>query len=729
MSGVRAIVGGLDYVVGGWAKYNVEKREAQFNATKQGGLRAKKKLKERYDKRTEISQRDVVASIISSDILKSAVDLLVKRVQKMHEVGLDGADSYVKVAPVSLEHLQEIAANADTSDKLNQLAAAIYDLAVSLKVADQLHQIIMPNIEFNPRVVKTNNDLAVIGLEKSAIEIAEEIEKMHAKIASQINIIITALDNPAVKGGNSSSVPLTRLREVIKVSKELPDFSKIINITDINRSSPDLSPITTINYSFDIIDGKVYLTTPHNGLFGYIIIKVENPFLNIDDLYLAYKSVFMHEYAAIILLLGNMYYIVSIAKDAPFLTEEDINHRINKADFTHSDKMTGSEIAEFCIKYNLEVFENIINLTYFSKYVKAANEIVIHRYVKQKIGERTKERQKIMNILNNFTIKEFNLIDWTILDNLLLKTFKTSYSEQIYLIYLDIKADIFKIQYIKNFPKSVALTTTHTYMSQFGIFIHTHPYHRFKGEFYEPPSFTDLYNSLVKSQYITWNIVIASEGLYMFRPTKIIVKRFIADPDGTANDLEQMYSLECNKVLSQCIDNFIKMVLEMGFIMFFRKGIHVETIDVANSQPYKNSIIRADFKRSYKIAEKLTEEDLLNFDWYNSIVYIVHRSACFISWLTVDFDENNDLRATGHGDEITDIEDTSQYPVDEHGPFLLFYFSEGMPFHISYRLIELAKSGIESWVWLIFIDDTYVTFLKIVDDEPVIYGPRKHGAK
>ncbi|MFA6165774.1 MAG: hypothetical protein WC700_04100 [Gemmatimonadaceae bacterium] len=197
----RAVVGGVDYAVGGWGDYEIEKRRARFALGAPGAS-----ARERYAGRARIGGADAVESILGaapSSALGRAAARLADTLGVLEERLCDGAreclssldpgERYLTVPPVTSADLREFATEGADAD-------AMYDLSedVTALVAAVTKTVLppLPPIDFPPlpaRIVPIGNEEGVLRLEAAVAPRVAAVEDLRAALATQLELAGEAL--------------------------------------------------------------------------------------------------------------------------------------------------------------------------------------------------------------------------------------------------------------------------------------------------------------------------------------------------------------------------------------------------------------------------------------------------------------------------------------------------------------------------------------------------------
>jgi hypothetical protein len=208
------IVGGAEFIVGGWGKYEVEKRHARWEASREhpGAV---------YGGRTYIGAADVVQSALSDRPavpLKTAAEHLAKSLGTMQDVLCDpsGDGIWECLSPASLtqpmhttltapsltsDDLNEFLGNQESwtdPDALDALAEDASTVAASLGVYADALPPLKTKSQLPPlaqRLVRTEDDVAVLRLEASTTPYIETLESYQAAVAGRLDAVASVIDD------------------------------------------------------------------------------------------------------------------------------------------------------------------------------------------------------------------------------------------------------------------------------------------------------------------------------------------------------------------------------------------------------------------------------------------------------------------------------------------------------------------------------------------------------
>ncbi len=235
----RAVVGGVDYAVGGWGEYEVNRRRARWEATKTGG--APERASKRYKDRTYIGAADAVQSILGGSravvggspggrapsALQRAALRLSDTLGRLEDRLCDPDDEgvwecepatalrptkaarvetrYLTIPPVTSADLRAFA-----EDPLQESDPdAIYDLGEDvLSLAAATGTVLPPLPELvgrerlpplPSRVVPVTDEEGVLRLETATLPYVAGLESLQASLATRLDAAATAIDEALAK--------------------------------------------------------------------------------------------------------------------------------------------------------------------------------------------------------------------------------------------------------------------------------------------------------------------------------------------------------------------------------------------------------------------------------------------------------------------------------------------------------------------------------------------------
>lgn len=208
----NCIVGGVEYAVGGWGKYEIDRRKARWEMTKESPAI-------KYGGRSHISSTDVAHSVLGqSSPLKQAAEHLARSLGKMQDAVCDPSDEglWECLPPASLTEprthttlivpsltssdVREFIEDPDSwtdPDTLESLAEDATIVSASLGVyADELPPL-KPKTEIPPlpaRVIQTDDSAGVIRLEAATAPYIEGLERYQAAVAQRFDTVAGVID-------------------------------------------------------------------------------------------------------------------------------------------------------------------------------------------------------------------------------------------------------------------------------------------------------------------------------------------------------------------------------------------------------------------------------------------------------------------------------------------------------------------------------------------------------
>lgn len=144
------------------------------------------------------------------------------------------------------------------------------------------------------------------------------------------------------------------------------------------------------------------------------------------------------------------------------------------------------------------------------------------------------------------------------------------------------------------------------------IVFHSHPK---SGIFAEPPSVTDLHSALhgFKDKSAAWDVVIAQEGLYIYRPSQ-----FILNHEKEIRDKLDDLSIGCYRLKpSICVPIVLNRIRDAGYIIYFipNPPYWKELAKNEYAFNYWNTIDNVKFLKTIEELRKYTAADFERLDW------------------------------------------------------------------------------------------------------------------
>lgn len=225
----KAIIGGVDHVVGGWAAYEVTRRHARWAAVRgvlYGSTPDDERPGHRYRPLTHVCATDVASSVLASTsagstaILRDAANRLATAVGRQERRNMAGVvwelrwldASHYSVPTITAKELSEFAESAHArtdAGSIEDVSEAVRSIAASCNLGVALPD--MPPAHANVpamrlRVPATDDD-AVIELEALSIPLIESIAAKQAALAVQLDLTARALELREVALRNQHTAP------------------------------------------------------------------------------------------------------------------------------------------------------------------------------------------------------------------------------------------------------------------------------------------------------------------------------------------------------------------------------------------------------------------------------------------------------------------------------------------------------------------------------------------
>lgn len=182
------------------------------------------------------------------------------------------------------------------------------------------------------------------------------------------------------------------------------------------------------------------------------------------------------------------------------------------------------------------------------------------------------------------------------------------------------------------------------------IVFHSHP--KTDQHILEPPSIPDLNSALMgfKDGSAAWDVVIAQEGLYVYRPTK-----FILAHDREVREKLDNLTTGCYKLKpSLCIPVVLNRIRDVGFIIYFLPNKkYFDNLGEEYAMNYWNGIDNVKFLKDMESMKKYTSHDFNKLDW--SEIKNVIKLSYGDNLIVADIVDGKVVAAGGAGVRGTDI--------------------------------------------------------------------------
>lgn len=260
------------------------------------------------------------------------------------------------------------------------------------------------------------------------------------------------------------------------------------------------------------------------------------------------------------------------------------------------------------------------------------------------------------------------------------------------------------------------------------IVFHSHPK---SGIFAEPPSVTDLNSALhgFKHKESVLDVVIACEGLYVYRPSQ-----FILAHDNEIRDKLDNLSIGCYRMNpSLCVPIVLNRIRDTGFIIYFIpnppywKAIENNSMEYDYAFNYWNTIDNVKFLKTIEELKKYKTQDFEKLDW--SEIQNVKKLSHGDSLIVADIVDGKVLVAGGAGARQVLLTEPLQQPPGRF-PATLDIIVQSSEEFTGYELKHIIESS-NFVAWCIAITPTRSYAIrvdkKIKIDDSVMYSLAKIG--
>ena len=767
----RAIVGGADHAVGGWGAYEIARREAEW---KHGGGAGVQRPGERYAGRTYIHGLDAAQSVLTGSRrtvggaggaghtesalqqaalrLADALGVLEDRLCEPDEdgvwecVGPDGTEGKLLIVPaVTSADLRAFA--EDPAQEADPESLYELDESVAKAVAMIGKESGMPNpprISLRPdlpplptHAVPVDDDEAVLRLEAEVEPYVESLEQEQAAVATRLEAAAEAISRWAtarvpkglhVQHGGAPKPQtlkgrLTRGEEIDAAAAKPPPAA-------ILRGG--ILPPDAETREFDLVGDPPKLVETQDGLYcGFS--TVGNP-ARITALFptmirRASLQTSGRIYAWYIMDSPEACYAVRAAPVKGRLRDIDID------DLTHwlQAHLTGTPPHKIEMKTWLKHLRGLG----LEIHVGAKRSSEIRFNLESSVSK--EDRVKAIQRLTLLTEPDFSEFDWSGYDKVAgLEPCRSPLVETAGDVHIDLSAKTIRAVKIRTGIPYASQSHERSYVT-----FHTHPVGRYRGREAEPPSTADLRNSLRRCvhEVQAWHFVSAPEGTYIYRPSALLKKLYLRDPETVREMIPAMYveSLTSIKEVGSTLvsASAIPAILaEIGFIAYFRGAPCVPMLDVPDMWSWTNSRSRESLREDYRRALYLAGEQILRADWgpvnaLFAVSALQHESR--VSWASVRAiaaQSTPDLwmESEGEGHEFDgEITDPEAWNLGKFwpGPILVLHFGGAVPRRVPRAAIAAAHNNSSRWAWVVFLSADEILAFRATEADLEVHGPKK----
>jgi len=696
-------IGGVSYVIGGWGEYEINKRNARWNTSKD-------RPKIHYPNRTYISSMDVVQSVLSHHKQSFSLSLeeLSNEMKYIEDNMLSdlSTKNYINIPPLTSNDIKNIN-QIDTyninnllqlSKNIDKISSSLFSLKSKENKKENKKENITNFITSSvlpDDYVNVENDDEVIALEEKVVPYIEEMEKLQSEISLKINKVIDSLRERKKEGGN-----MTRGNEIDFYAKTPPKHI-------VDKGLP-----LSGNYYFKIVNGNVVTTTLNESIY-YGICKYKDD-KSRTTLLTPECLKFTSFYTS-----GRFYSWVII--DSPELC---CAIRMN-----HSEgnivEISADDILEWITPRLYGNPPHKIILKDYLKYLRKLGFIIYEGEIRD-----TELRFDIKSMKNEATRKaeikklsDINILelDWSDFDKKL-SSLPCSFVQEI-------SGDI-TLKNVKLLAPKIRNGNLWSSMphNRSLLNFHSHPSYRYNGNHYEPPSEADLIFILSNctSNILAWHFIISPEGTYIIRASELLKNIYSKNPHEILSHISNLYKHRCSNSVVSCIKSIMKIINEIGFIAHFRYKPCIKLSEVPDILPLENQRNTKSFEINKVKLSQMIPQDILNLKWNNIINLMNSQLFSNISWVKIEVDIKKNIEFKIIESHIMyDIYDYNSYfPILFRCHILLIFFPDDSLFTpvIPSAAIRASYENRLECQWMIFLSTNNIILFRETDDGVEIYN-------
>ena len=275
------------------------------------------------------------------------------------------------------------------------------------------------------------------------------------------------------------------------------------------------------------------------------------------------------------------------------------------------------------------------------------------------------------------------------------------------------------------------------------VIFHTHPAARSRGRRAEPPSPADVRSTLILSAFksLAWHFVAAPEGVYLLRPSAVLLAAYLRDPENIEESVMRTYESSlgwCSDATRLCARKGVRALLDAGFVAALREQPYLTLSADPDLEPVWNRLSPAETRAAFAEAAAVTGRELLTADWGAVLAFFPeHIGLDALSWLSASLsrepnraDPSTNARwrivpnGEGHGLEtLADPESSLGNFVP--GPLFVIHVARlaSFPLGVPAALIQAARARLTAWAWVAIVSDSRVLVFRIARDG----GVESHG--
>jgi len=727
--GARAVVGGVDYAVGGWGGYEIARRRARWEATglASGPDKALRPEAERpgaqYKGRTYVHANDVVESLIASrkergpSVLQRAALRLADALEKLEDrhCSPDWECEHLTIPPLTSADLHAFAADPAQEGDLEALQELSTSVLATAAMAGTTLPALAPLLSATlpTRAVAVTNDKAILRLEAAVGPHVARLETLQAALASQLDAAATAITQASGAAPLGGAKTLTRGEEIDAAVKRPPHVLLKAGL-----------PWQSGGQAFDLREpGMAVPTGPLDGIYFGVAGCNDPARATLLTPHLAAVAAFKTSgrmYAWFVLDSPEGCYAVRALPQNGYVVRLDSNaivawlkprltgnppHKIAAADYLAHLRSLGLEI--------------LVNMREGAQ--KGKSVVRFNLEAATTAAERARE----LTTLRALTQADFAALDWTEYNHSAAsEACRTSYE-----VAGDVIIDLTARTVAAPKVRPGTIWGSHTHRRSY-ITFHTHPMARFQGGLAEPPSTCDVLNTLegCALDMQAWAFVSTPEGTYIMRPSQAISAAFLHDPQETFRIVSEIYNAQintCAGTTAVCSKEAIRTLEEVGFIAHLQGEPCVPLMSVPDLFPVWNKESREENRAAYAALAKTSAESLLASDWEPAAAEGKSPTLKASTWITAGLKEGR-VAPSGNGHSLNGPPDSlDSYPNGVPGPLLVIYFPEEdeFPERVPYAALDAARKNAAHWAWVVFLSPSRVTIFRAGPADVEIHGP------
>ena len=780
----RAVIGGVEYTVGGWGEYEVNRRRAAWEA-RGGAARADpaRRPGAQYKGRTNIHAADAVQSVMGtrqgrSTLRRAALRLagaLAGLEERLHS-DWDNEAQFLTIPPMTSDHLLEFA-NDPALEKnpvaLRELGADI--LATAAAVGVDLPPLPRQRGEVLPsHTVNASDDEEVLRLEEMVVPHISELESLQAALAAQLDKVASHLledtvvgpagedtdaagedtgaageDNTGAAGEDADAAgedkdvkknAVSDMRNVLRDATQEVVRGDAPHPGDVKRSSADVTRGAEVDAAAQAAPLELLEVglSWHEGprafdLRGPTRAEPTGPH---DGIYfgIAGRSSAARSTLLTPETVATAAFKTSARMYAWFVLDSPEGCYALRAvpQKGQAVKLNPDAIVAWLRArlagdppHKIAIAEYVAHLRSLGLEVatgppRGDGMVRFNLVDATTAGERTQE----LAVLRALTPADFASLDWTAYDRDAAGESCRAAHEVAGDVIIDLGARTVSAPKVR--PGTLWGVTPH---KRSYITFHTHPAGRYQGGHAEPPSPADVLITLegcaLNSQ--AWAFVSAPEGTYIMRPSLALAEAFIRDPQAISNIVGNTYTNRihaCVGATAVCAAAAVRALEEVGFIAHLRGEPCVTLLGVPDAFPAWNQKSRKESQEAFKELVRAPAKTILEADWRDVDAECDAPTVRESTWLTAGLGEGRAV-LSGEGHYFGSASESGSYPSWVPGPVFVVFFPEEheLPERVPHAALEAASKNAALWAWVVFLSPSRITVFRSGPDGVEIHGP------